>query len=138
LLRAVFYFEAYRLTTTGTIASVVAFAVNFQGSSNSEASTVSCPKALYITFIITMASAILVASFGIVSPSAVCRPDGSKIRHYEHKGWLSELKAQRETMRDWKILSLTIPLLGAEVAIIVFSTLNCKSSTSSTHWSTCR
>lgn len=73
-----------------------------------------------------MCSAFFVAFFGIIHPSDVRRADGTAIAHYSHRGWLTELKAQRQILIDWRILVLVLPMFGSEIAIIIFSTLNCK------------
>lgn len=104
----------------GTIASFVAFGINYN------ASVVKCPDSVYIVFIILMCLAFFVAFFGIVEPSDVRRVDGTVIAHYEHKSWHEELKAQRQIFMDWRMLVLIPPMFGSEIALIIFSTLNCK------------
>jgi hypothetical protein len=73
-----------------------------------------------------MCSAFFVALFGIVKPSDVRRDDGTAIATYPHKGWWVELKAQRQIIMDWRMIVLILPMFGSEIAIIIFSTLNCK------------
>lgn len=105
---------------TGTIASLVAFGINYN------AAVVKCPDSVYIVFIILMCSAFFVALFGIVKPADVRRDDGTAIAHYPHKGFWLEIKAQRQIFMDWRMLVLILPMFGSENAIIIFSTLNCK------------
>jgi len=102
----------------GTIASLVAFGINYN------ASVVQCPDSVYIVFIILMCLAFFIALFGIVKPEDVRRHDGTAIAHCPHKGWLEEVKAQKQIFLNWKMLVLIIPMFGSEVAIIVFSTVN--------------
>lgn len=75
-----------------------------------------------------MASAFFVALLTIVSPSRVRRADGTPLAHYPHEGLWRELKAQSQLFKDWRLLALFVPMFSSEVSIIVFSTLNCKSS----------
>jgi hypothetical protein len=103
----------------GTIASLVAFGINYN------ASVVKCPDSVYIVFIILMCSAFFFALLGIVEPSDVRRADDTPIAHYSHKGWWDELLAQRQIFTDWRMLVLILPMFGSEIAIIIFSTLNC-------------
>jgi MFS family permease len=106
------------LSLTSTIASLVAFGINFH------ADAVQCPDSVYIVFIILMVLAFFVALFGIVKPEDVRRDDGTAIAHYPHKGWFAEIKAQRQIFTNWKMMVLILPMFGSEVAIIIFSTVN--------------
>ena len=104
----------------GTLASLVAFGINYN------AAVVSCPDSVYIVFIVLMCMSFIVAFFGIVKPSEVRREDGKAIVHHQHQGWLAELKGQRKIFTDWRMLVLILPMFGSEIAIIIFSTLNCE------------
>ena len=73
-----------------------------------------------------MVLAFFVALFAIVPPSQVRRSDGTPLAQYPHKGFWIELKAQSQLLKDWRLLALFIPMFGSEVAVIVFSTMNCK------------
>ncbi|PVI01815.1 MFS general substrate transporter [Periconia macrospinosa] len=106
------------LSFGSTLASLVAFGINYN------APVVKCPDSVYIAFIVIMCLSFFVAFFGIVKPSDVRREDGSAIAHHEHKGWLTELKNQRQIFMDWRMLVLVIPMFGSEIALIIFSTLN--------------
>ena len=82
------------------------------------------PLAVYIVFIVLMASAILIAFLFIESPSSVRKSDGSFVRDYAHRGVFTELQSQLELLRDWRMLALMIPFFASEIAIIIISTLN--------------
>lgn len=104
----------------GTIASLVAFAINFH------ASVLHVPLALYVVFISLMISALFVAFFTILPPSKVRRPDGTALTYYPHEGFWKELKAQGQLFRDWRLVALFVPLFSGDITAIVVSTLNCK------------
>ena len=104
---------------TGTLGSLVSFGINFN------ASALQVPVAVYVVFIILMASGFFVSFFTIVAPSRVRRPDGTPLAHYPHEGFWHELKAQGTLFKDWRLLVMFVPLIGSEVVVIVFSSLNC-------------
>ena len=73
-----------------------------------------------------MASGFFVTCFTILPSSRVRRPDGTALAHYPHEGFWHELKAQSKLFRDWRILAMFVPMIGSEIVVIVFSTLNCE------------
>ena len=103
----------------GTLGSVTAFGLNFK------ATELHVPIAVYVIFIILMATAFFVALFCIIEPSSVRRQDGTPIAHYPDEGFWQELKNQRRLLQDWRLLVMFIPMLASEVALIVLSSLNC-------------
>lgn len=73
-----------------------------------------------------MVLAFFMVLFTIVSPSEVRRSDGTALAHYPHQGFWLELKAQKQLLKDWRILALFVPMFGSEVTVIVLSTMNCE------------
>lgn len=105
---------------TGTLGSLVSFGINFN------ASALQVPAAVYIVFIVLIASGFFLTCFTILPPSRVRRPDGTPLADYPQEGFWHELKAQRKLFSDWRLLAMFVPLLGSEVLVIVNSTLNCE------------
>ena len=74
-----------------------------------------------------MASAFFLAFFTIVSPSEVRRGEYTALAHYPHEGLWQELKNQRRLLKDWRVLTMLIPMFASEVTFVVPSSLNCES-----------
>ena len=106
--------------STGTLGSLVSFGINFN------ASALQVPIAVYVVFIVLMASGFFLTCFTILPPSRVRRPDGTALAHYPHEGFWHELKAQSKLFSDWRLLAMFVPLFGSEIVVIVNSTLNCE------------
>lgn len=105
----------------GTILSLIGFGINFKSTVQQ------VPDSIYILFICLQSMGILVAFFGIVSPSTVRRPDGTALAKYPHTDFWTELKAQGQLFKDWRMLALFIPIFSSEISIIIISTINGKS-----------
>jgi len=82
----------------GTIASLIAFAINFKATSAHVA------VAIYVVFICLMAAGFFVALFTILPPKDIRRSDGTSIALYHHK----RREIRKEKKATWWHISMHV------------------------------
>ncbi|KAJ9628319.1 hypothetical protein H2204_009294 [Knufia peltigerae] len=103
----------------GTVGSLIAFGINFQGT---DASGVSTP--VYAVFVVIMCCSIAIAFFLIIRPEQVVRDDGTHLAVFRATDAWTEIKGIGEMFTDPKIVLLLPGIFVAEMALSIMSSIN--------------
>ncbi|KAH8699180.1 membrane transporter [Talaromyces proteolyticus] len=111
--------QLFLLNLGCTIGSSVAFGINFHDTSLN-----GVPISVYLIFIIIMTSAVALAFFAIVPPEDVRRDDGTHLAVFTAPDFRTEVLGCFELLKDWRIVSLIIPMAATEMSQSLIPTLS--------------
>ncbi|KAF5556146.1 hypothetical protein FMEXI_1279 [Fusarium mexicanum] len=81
------------------------------------------PTSVYITFIIIMASSVLVSIVCILPSNKVVREDGTQLGHFSASDFRTEFKGCLMLLKDRRVVLLIIPMAATEMSSALIPTL---------------
>jgi hypothetical protein len=108
--------------TGSTLAAIVALGINMQV--DSETKDAGAPTAVYIVFVVIQVIAMVLALILLVRPKNVVRSDGTRLAIFQAPTVKKELLGMWQMATDIKFMMLLPPMIAAEMALALQSSLN--------------
>jgi hypothetical protein len=108
--------------TGSTLAAIVALGINMQV--DPETIDAGAPNAVYIVFVVIQVIAMVLALILLVRPKNVVRSDGTRLAIFQAPTVKNELLGMWQMVTDIKFMMLLPPMIAAEMALALQSSLN--------------
>ncbi|KAH8696173.1 membrane transporter [Talaromyces proteolyticus] len=81
------------------------------------------PTSVYITFIVIMASAVLVSLVCILPSAKIVREDGTRLAHFTASDFRTEIQGCLVLLKDIRVMLLIVPMAATEMSSALIPTL---------------
>ncbi|KAF7556673.1 hypothetical protein G7Z17_g1267 [Cylindrodendrum hubeiense] len=81
------------------------------------------PTSVYVTFIVIMASSLVVSFFCILPSEKIVREDGTRLAHFSATDFRTEIKECLMLLKDIRVVLLIVPMAATEMSSALIPTL---------------